>query len=67
MKIKIKSDGTALGTEITNAETGESIDNVQALTIEATADPCSFKVTLELNGGPECFDIDVDAEATIKK
>ena len=36
MKLKIKSDGTGRGTFITNAETGEPIENVTAIKLQCT-------------------------------
>ena len=36
MKIKIVSDGTGRGTKITNAETGELIENVSAVKLQCT-------------------------------
>lgn len=38
MKLKVVSDGTPQGTKVLNAETGEEVDNVYAVTWEARAD-----------------------------
>lgn len=35
MKLKITSDGTAVGTKVTNAETGEAIERVTSVIITA--------------------------------
>lgn len=67
MKVRIKSDGTVDGTEITNAKTGEAIENVRALTIAADADTREFRVFLELHGGPELLELDVEAEAETRE
>jgi hypothetical protein len=63
MKVKIKSDGTIDGTTIIDAGTGEVLENVRALTISADAETREFRVFLELHGGPETFDLEVEADA----
>jgi hypothetical protein len=62
MKIKIKSDGTVDGTKITNAETGEAIDNVRAMTISADADTREFRVFLEFLDSSTDIDVEVETE-----
>jgi hypothetical protein len=57
MKVKIKSDGTLLGTKIMDAETGKELSNVRAFTISADADTQEFRVFLEL------FNVELEVKA----
>ena len=52
MKLKIVSDGTAAGTQLTIAETGEPIGGVQALTWSASADGLECEALVHLIGVP---------------
>jgi hypothetical protein len=60
MQLKIISDGTALGTHIINAETGEDVRGVMSLRIEADAEDGTNLVRAHLTIRKMPFEIDLD-------
>ena len=65
MKLKIVSDGTISGTKVVNAETGESIDNVQSFVITAFAKKGIVEATIKLVHTE--FDIVAEKKKRVRK
>ena len=65
MKLKIISDGTIPGTKVINAETGESIDNVQSFVITAYAKKGIVEATIKLVHTE--FDMVVEKKKRVRK
>jgi hypothetical protein len=61
MRIKIASDGTSYGTKVCNAETGEAISGVKAITISACAGVSEVTATITIVN-PE-LDIESDVKS----
>lgn len=48
MKLKVISDGTALGTKVINAETGEAIENISRISWELDASVYIAQAVIEV-------------------
>lgn len=59
MKLKIISDGTANGTQVVNAETGEQVDYIKSITWYCTIDELATAVL-------EVVDVEIEAKAETK-
>lgn len=60
MRVKIISDGTAVGTKLVNAETGELVENVTSLTWSATAGHGHGVANLTIEWVPAEIEADID-------